>query len=151
MKWVCGLFWLASGCAAPAAFVEAYAPAALPRTEPLSVLHPAGQTFALDPARLQQEVALHLAWAGFTRVSLAAQGRSAPGAFTAMVRSELMPRPLEDYEGRIIPPLGERVLSILEIRDPGGAVVFRASLVEKLSSALTEVRVARELVRPLSG
>lgn len=145
------MFCLVSGCAS-AVVVEEHIPGAIFRSEPTAVLHPAGQAFALDPDRLQQEVASELRAAGFSQVQLVPQGDAGRGRATVAVRSELMARPLEE-NGLLRPRpsfAGERVRAMLEIRDERGAPVYRSVMLKDLSSALTEAKVAREIVRPLA-
>src|SRR5262245_58137527 len=95
------LFALTAGCS-PTAIVETYSPLALDRSKSIAVAHPGGRTFALDPDRLQREIANGLRRAGFGLVTLLPRPYSRDVRFdlVATVSSELLARPLED--GRYI-------------------------------------------------
>lgn len=152
MKRLAWILLLASGCA-PWPHVERYIPSAVARSAAVAVAHPAGRTFALDPDSLQREVGEGFRRAGFERVILLSQGASDRGGadLTATVGSELLARPLED-DGLGTSRhsfAGERVGAVLQITDKSGTIVYRATRIERLSSALTEARVARALLRPL--
>lgn len=143
---------LITGCA-PLPDVERFIPEALSRGQTVAVVHPAGHAFALKPEMLQHEIAEGLRRAGFARVVELPEGdadrRGAP--LVAVVRSELMARPLEGHD-LVYPGYhfeGERVEAILELFDAAGRAVYRASRIDRLSSALTEAKVAGALIRPL--
>jgi hypothetical protein len=143
---------LLAGCVAPLnpVAVEVYEPSAIVRAEPTEILHPTGRTYALDPTLLQAEIARFLRTAGFTKLALLPPGAGGtPGARCfVFIGSQLMARPFED-DRDVETFTGERVLSYLELRDRAGTVIYRAVLIQGLSSALTEPRVAGALVGPL--
>jgi hypothetical protein len=147
MKRLVIMLLLVAGCT-PQPHVEVMVPEALHPSKSVAVVNPDGRSFAFDSDKLRQAVAKELHRAGFDRVATGG-GRA---DLVALVTSELMARPLENggagapYVDRFH---GERVLAILEIRDPAGIVVYRAVRVENLSSALTEAKVAATLLRPL--
>jgi len=148
------LLAMTAGCS-PSARVETFQPLALDRSKPIAVVHPGGRTFALDPNRLQQEIANGLRRAGFGSVTTLTGSRSRDARFdlVATVSADLMARPLED--GRTLSDpyyysfQGERVRIVLEIADDSQVVVYRAVQIENLSSGLTEARAAQAVLQPL--
>lgn len=146
---------LAAGCA-PRAHVERLIPSALQRTSSVAVVHPGGHAFSFDPDVLQREIGDAFRQAGFERVHLLGASERRDADLTALVESELMARPLEDDgDFGTRGPLGrasfagERVRVVLQILDRSGAIVYRATRIDGLSSALTEIKVAGALLRPL--
>jgi hypothetical protein len=116
----------------------------------------------MNPDVLQREVAKGLREAGFAEVVELPPGDAGVGRgrTAADVRAEWMERPPEDDGDFASPGLaglgrprrrftGERVRAVLELRDGRGRLLYRAVLIEDLSSALTEARVAEALLRPL--
>jgi hypothetical protein len=144
-----------AGCS-PTAMVETYSPLGLDRSKPIAVAFPGGRIFALDPNRLQQEIANGLRRAGFGSVTQLPGTRTHDARFelVATVSSELLVHPLEDSRGESDPYYssfgGERVRVVLEITDSSQVVVYRAIQIEGVSSALTEARAAEALLRPLA-